>query len=297
VFDTWRGEDMDLMFRLLRMGYVNQDIDPLYLNAIPHGPGLRFQEYPHARQYENDQELGWMRHRTETVVNSGKIGCGTVYRNFSAEPVEVKHIPTRVFGIGMHRTATTSLHLAFQILGYDSFHFETGELARDIWDEMNASGRSKTLERYYSLCDVPIPMLYEKLDKAYPGSKFILTVCEEEKWLRSVERLWNPATNPNRGDWDIYPFSNRIHQALYGQTTFDREVFRARYKKHNADVIQYFKGRSFYSQNPFKNDLLVMDMDFGWPINGNYWPMLCAFLGKPTPSVDYPNVQHTAPEA
>lgn len=287
-FDTWRGEDMDLLFRLLRMGYIAQDIDPAYINAIPHGSGLRFKEYRHAQQYETDRELDAIRKRATTVVNYGRFGCGTVCRNFGLDPIQLEPLPTRIFGVGMQRTATTSLHKAFEILGFDSFHWERGDLARDIWNEMNGAGRSTTLERYYALCDNPIPPLYDKLDRAYPGSKFILTVCEEEKWLRSVERLWNPATNPNRWEWDVYPFTNVMHLALYGQTTFDREVFRARYRKHNADVKEYFKGRP--------NDLLVMDMDFGWPVEGNNWPLLCNFLDRPIPPVPYPMIEHTVPE-
>jgi hypothetical protein len=270
------------------MGYAGQEIPPVYLNAIRHGAGLRFKEYPHAQQYESQEEVARLSETTDTVVNYGNFGCGTVYRNFDPKPIELKPLPTRIFGIGLQRTATTSLHKAFEILGYDSFHWNTGALARMIWDEMNAAGKSKTLEQYYALCDTPIPLLYQKLDKAYPHSKFILTVTAEDKWLRSIERLWSYRYNPNRWEWEVYPFTNRIHKALYGQTTFDREVFRARYRKHNAEVKEYFKGRP--------DDLLVMDMDFGWPIEGNYWPMLCGFLGKAVPSVPYPNVQHTVPE-
>lgn len=47
------------------------------------------------------------------------------------------------------------------------------------------------LERHYALCDPPIPILYEKLDQAYPGSKFILTVRNEDKWLTSVRNHWS----------------------------------------------------------------------------------------------------------
>ena len=291
-FDTWRGEDMDLKARLLNMGYAARTIEPLYLNAIRHGSGLRFKEYPHAQQYETQDEVDWLNSTTNTVVNDGKFGCGFVFRNLGLgplePPIELKTLPTRVFGIGLQRTATTSLHRAFEILDYDSFHWNSGNLARDIWDEMNQFGRSRTLEQWYALCDTPIPLLYKQLDTAYPGSKFILTITNEDKWLESMERLWNPKTNPNRWEWDVYPFTNRIHRALYGQTEFDREVMLARYRKHNADVIAYFKDRP--------SDLLVMDMDFGWPLKGGAgWRELCRFLDKPIPSVPYPFLEHTVP--
>jgi hypothetical protein len=38
-----------------------------------------------------------------------------------------------------------------------------------------------------------MPEVFKQLDKAYPGSKFILTMRPEAAWLRSVERHWDPA--------------------------------------------------------------------------------------------------------
>jgi N-terminal domain of galactosyltransferase len=78
MYDTWRGEDIDMNFRLERMGYTRRFIDNGYLEAIPHNAQVRFKEYPHARQFENKEEVKVIRARTETVVNGGKIGCGVV---------------------------------------------------------------------------------------------------------------------------------------------------------------------------------------------------------------------------
>jgi hypothetical protein len=296
-YDTWRGEDIDMICRLQRMGHTMQHFDNRFLDAVRHNAEVRFREWPHAQKYEeNRNEIRICAMRTETVVNYGKIGVGTVYRNIGAgvpyrdyipEQITLKPLPTRVFGIGMHKTATTSLDHAFKILGFDSFHFNSGNEARMIWEEMNTlsrsrtleldhmASRSKTLEEWYALCDLPIPMLYVKLDLAYPGSKFILTVRGEEGWIRSVERLWSAEYNPYRWTWDAYPFSHRIHTALYGQKEFDAQVFIERYRRHNAEVREYFKSRP--------DDLLVMDMDAGAG-----WMELCDFLNMPTPNVPYP---------
>jgi hypothetical protein len=274
VYNTWRGEDIDLNFRLERMGYARRFIGNGFLHTIPHGAYVRFKEYPHAQQYENPEEVRLIRARTETVVNFGGFGLGAVYRNFGREPVELKALPTRIFGIGLHKTATTSLHEALKLLGFDSFHWGTGE-APLIWQEMNALGRSKTLEQWYALSDLPIPLLYRQLDKAYPGSKFILTVRNESDWVRSVERMWDARYNPTRWVWDVYPFSNHIHTVLYGQKDFDTAVFLARYRRHNQEVYEYFRHRPA--------DLLVMHMDLGAG-----WEELCDFLGKPEPAVPYP---------
>lgn len=272
-YDTWRGEDIDMNFRLQRAGFKMKHIPNSLLQAIPHGSAVRFLEYPHARRFEDQRELKIIRSRTQTVVNYGRFGLGTVRRNFSDIPIKLGPLPTRVFGIGMHKTATTSLHEALNILGLDSFHWGQGE-APKIWHEMNSLGRSNTLEQFYSLCDLPIPLLYKKLDRAYPGSKFILTIRNEARWLKSVEKLWDYKYNPTRWMWDVYPFSNHIHSVLYGTRDFKPELFLARYRRHNAEVLEYFEDR---------DDLLVMNMEAR-----THWPKLCAFLGKPVPDMPYP---------
>jgi hypothetical protein len=274
MYDTWRGEDIDFNVRMLRMGYRVRFIPTKYLTTIPHNANVRFKEYPHAKIHEEGNEWKIADARTDTVVNYGKFGCGTVYRNFGGEPVELKPLPTRIFGIGMHKTATTSLHRAFQILGFDSLHWGRGE-APAIWQEMNTVGRSVTLERFFTACDLPIPILYKQLDFVYPGSKFVLTVRDEMKWLNSVQRLWDRRYNPTRWMWDIYPISNTLHKALYGIKDFDPMTMLWHYRQHNAAVKLHFKDRP--------GDLLVMDMEAGAG-----WKELCSFIDIEIPPVPYP---------
>ena len=146
---------------------------------------------------------------------------------------------------------------------------------------MKYSGRSPTLDKTYAATDLPIPLLYKELDKAYPGSKFILTTRSEESWLQSVERHWDRRFNIYRDNWDIDPFTHRVHRELYGRVTFDREVFSKRFRQHHLEVLEYFKGRP--------NDLLVMGA------YGSEWGSLPAFLGQPVPSVAYPQSYRTMP--
>lgn len=274
TFNTWRGEDIDMIARLQRLEYTMRFIDNRFLEAIPHTAEVRFKEYPHAQAFETQGEWKIIYDQAQTVLNNGKIGCGTVYRNFSTTPIEIEPVPTRIFGIGLHKTATSSLHKAFQTFGFDSLHWGTNKKAWRIWNEMNNIGRSTVIERNYSLCDLPIPMLYLKLDLAYPNSKYILTIRDESSWLKSVEGLFDPKRNPWY-DWDKQPYSHQIHEALYGRKDFDADTFLATYRRHNSQVMEYFKDRP--------DDLLVMNMD-----NGAGWEGLCAFLNQPVPSVPYP---------
>jgi hypothetical protein len=272
-YETYAPDDKDFSERLKRLGHTPHEFPRNFLESVVHGDGIRFQEYPHKRdtvdEYDFEVEV------STTIANYGNFGCGTVYRNFDFEtPIQLKPLPTRIFGIGMHKTATSSLDAALKILGYDSAHWETGAWARHIWEEMIAAGVSRTLEKRYALSDVPITILYEQLDAAYPGSKFILTLRDEVQWLQSVRNHWSYRKNRFRWEWNVYPFSNRIHRVIYGQTNFDALVFLERYRRHNAEVKKYFDGR---------NDLLVLDMDAGAG-----WHELCRFLDRPVPAVPYP---------
>ncbi len=111
-----------------------------------------------------------------------------------------------------------------------------------------------------------------------------MTVKDEDKWLADVRDHWGYDTNKFRFTWDKDPFSHKLHQIIYGQRHFDAEVFLARYWQHNAEVLEYFRDRH--------GDLLIMNMD-----NGAGWPELCGFLDRPIPSVPYPRVDPTRPEA
>jgi hypothetical protein len=284
-WDTWSPDDKDFLARLERLGYHAHEMDQSYLESVPHGDGVRFREYPHANVDRSEE--GPFGDVSFSIANCGRVGCGTVHRNFSYQSIELGTLPTRIFGIGLHRTATKSLNAALNILGFDSTHWGTPRKAKAIWDEMNIHGlasgyhgmrSSRTLEEHYATMDLPIPLMYRELDWSYPNSKFILTVRDEGKWLESVRKHWDYLQNPWRESWDNDCFTHRIHTELYGRKEFDPEIFLARYRRHNAEVKEYFRRNT-----PGK--LLVLDV-----AKGDGWRELCGFLDKPIPSVPYPMV-------
>jgi hypothetical protein len=276
-FIHWAPEDEDLKVRVRRLiGCEGSRIEDRFLYVIPHKDGLRFKEYPHAKPTPESEAaaLKAIREASTTVANFGNVGCGTVYRNFSDSPTQLRPIATRIFGIGTHKTGTTSLHLALRHLGIDSAHWTGPWWAKKVWEEMEAGGRSLTMERHYAVSDLPFSLLFEKLDRAYPGSKFILTVRDEQRWLASVRDHWS-TRNPWRASWDDDCFTHRVHQLMYGRRSFDAEIMLNAYRRHNTRVLDYFRHRP--------NDLLVMDMD-----RGAGWFELCGFLGLGRPMIDYP---------
>lgn len=261
IFAGWSPDDKDFAARVGNLGYGWRQIRPCYLAAIRHGGGLRFADY-NAEAFDEVETLeGRAGFR---ICNEGRFGCGIVYRNFEARPIELKRQPTRIFGVGLHKTGTTSLAQAFRILGYDAAHWESPHWARYIWQEMAEQGRSRTLEMHYALTDLPIPLLFRQLDQSYPGSKFVLTTRDEDRWIASIRLHWQAL----RAEWDRDVFSNECHKLLYGTAEFDETVFRARYRKHNAEVRAYFRGRP--------DDLLELPMDDEPSMNP-----LCSFLNHP----------------
>jgi hypothetical protein len=210
-YAKWSPDDEDFFCRLRRMGFKPVNIPREHLTVIAHDDETRFEQYPDVQP--TWQQWHEVHAAKDTVVNYGRFGCGVVYRNFEPEPIELLPMPTRIFGIGLHRTATFALHRALQILGYHSAHWESPLWAKRVWNEMRTLGVSRTLEGHYALSDLPIPLLYEAIDKSYPGSKFILTFRDESAWLDSMRRHWSFSHNPWRKDWATDGFSDTIHLA------------------------------------------------------------------------------------
>jgi hypothetical protein len=278
-FAQWGPDDKDFNCRLRRMGYEYREIPRHFLDCVRHNDRMRFREYREARtacDSQDDDAWGWVRERPDTVVNFGRVGQARVVRN-PPPPVDLPPLPTRVWGIGMHKTGTTSLHWALRGLGLDCAHWPSAHWARAVWEEMTRDGRSATLERSYAACDLPLTLLYRELDRGYPGSRFVLTERPEDQWLASVERHWDRAHNEFRAQWDADPFTHRVHRLLYGRKSYHAATMLARYRAHNAAVREYFRDRP--------DDLLILDEPA--------WGPLCRFLRLPVPAAPYPNVNRS----
>src|SRR5205085_2716068 len=92
----------------------------------------------------------------------------------------------KIFGIGLSRTGTTSLTQALELLGYRTVHGPADHVTQLEFYEFFATGSQgvhlSVLKEHDALTDAPVCCLYRALDKAYPGSKFILTIREKQSW-------------------------------------------------------------------------------------------------------------------
>ena len=137
----------------------------------------------------------------------------------------------KVFCVGMHKSGTTSFHQLMSDLGARSLHStrrsmaalglgannsaEEGDGTRsDLTARIDAPMLQKLVDQYDCFSDNPWPLLYRRLDVAFPGSRFVLTVRDTENWLRSqIEHFGEKNTQMRQ--W-IYGFG--IHYAMPNAT-------------------------------------------------------------------------------
>jgi hypothetical protein len=172
----------------------------------------------------------------------------------------------KIFGIGLNKTGTSSLHQALGLLGYRSLHWgglESHERVLRAIDE-----RKPMLEHLDpepdAVSDVIAVIYYFYLaDLQYPGSKFILTLRDLEEWLDSRRR--HVERNQQRKEAGQYDGSF---------LTVDPDLWAEEYRRHEAVVRTYFADRPA--------DLLAFR-----PADGD-WEPLCTFLGQAVPELPFP---------
>lgn len=171
----------------------------------------------------------------------------------------------KVFCIGFHKTGTTTMKRALEILGYRV----TGPNdTRDPDIGAKLDGLVERLaQKYDAFQDNPWPLVYRKMDALYPGARFILTVRDEDKWFAS--NLKHFGTDPSPMRELIYGPGNGFpegHEALY----------KERMRQHNREVAEYFAVRP--------DDLLTIEL-----AKDARWEPLCGFLGAPVPEAPFPH--------
>lgn len=171
----------------------------------------------------------------------------------------------KVFNIGLNRAGTTSLAEAFSMLGLRAVHHKhNGIRLYDLLRSNVARNRRPFWgieDRYDLFSDFAGQYCFQLLDRAYPGSKFIVTTRELESWLDSRERKIRK--NLARPDYK------------YFFKTVDREGWTIERQSFLESVGRHFRDRS--------SDLLIMDIPAG-----EGWEKLCPFLGLSPPAEPFP---------
>ena len=172
----------------------------------------------------------------------------------------------KVFGIGLNKTGTTSLHEALTTLGYESLHWGGPALRRLVEVSLAAGDPllSRLDPRFSAFSDIlALSTNFDLLDRQYPGSRFILTVRPVDDWVESRRR---------------HVESNRRRQAAGdyrgGFLTVDEDAWRDEWDQHVGRVRAHFAGR---------DDLLEIDLG-----ECGGWRPICALLGVAEPASPFP---------
>lgn len=180
----------------------------------------------------------------------------------------------RVFGIGLNKTGTISLHEALETLGFRSLHWGGPEVRRTV-ERARAEGRPlvEDLPGYDAFSDIwALSEAFALLDVQYPGSRFVLTTRPVEDWVESRRRH----VERNRA---------RRREGLYEGTFLEvePEAWREEYHRHHARVRSHFAGR---------DDLLELRIT-----EGEGYERLCPFLGVADPGLPFPQRHRSSPDA
>lgn len=187
----------------------------------------------------------------------------------------------KVFCIGHNKTRTTSIKYLLENFGYKVGIQADAELLLGDWAIRDFRRIIKYCETADAFQDIPFSLdyTYQAVDHAFPGSKFILTVRNDEnEWYQSLIRFYGKITISNERftaeDLKNYHGNGkgwlwRVNQFVYGineDNLHDEKKYKSYYLKYNSQIKEYFKNRP--------NDLLVINLS-----DSSAMKRLCYFLG------------------
>lgn len=199
----------------------------------------------------------------------------------------------KIFCVGQNKTGTTSLEKLLSLFGFKIGNQPVGEVLSLDWLV------NKNAERIIQYCytadafqDAPFsyPALYRELDKAFPNSKFILTVRESpDEWFESLVRFHKKVFSsdtsrpPNEDDlknatYCYKGYAFEVIALLYNYpkiALYDEHAYKDHYMRDNDEKRTYFKNRP----NDFIEINLAIKEDF---------QRLCEFLSVETTIKDFP---------
>lgn len=177
---------------------------------------------------------------------------------------------TKIFGIGLNKTGTTSLGNFFELLGYTHYCKSSYKNIEKIKNKINEI--YDLVEKYDMFEDWPWPLIYEKIYFKYPKSKFILTIRKTaDDWFDSLLRH-SKRSGPTKQRFHVY--------GHYNPNQKNKKDHIDIYNKHFTDVINFFN----------RNDpsrLLIININ-----DNNKEKKLYNFIGLPFNKNNYIKFPH-----
>lgn len=180
---------------------------------------------------------------------------------------------TKVFIIGAPKTGTSSVGAALEMLGCRVKGFDP--VIQDYHHHGHDKPAFEQVSMYDAFSDGPYNTgdFYRKLDKKFPGSRYVLTLRDEESWAKSHRAHFAPDG------------TNAKVKERYRHLEYDPEQWLEWYQKRNSEIRGFFGGRR-----------LLIEMDvFEWE-DDKCWQALCEGipgLRPPPPGTPFPHVNKT----
>lgn len=211
-------------------------------------------------------------------------GVGFFIKRYIQYPIEslinTKRVKDKqkIFCVGRNKTGTTSLTYEFKDRNFIVGNEYIAQLTlRKPYYNKNFQPIIKHCKTAQVFQDVPFSWVgtYKHVDKAYPDSKFILSIRDAESWYKSVvNHMSNHITNGERVPTikDFKNFKNGFYYKDFlakkyrgtVEDPLDKDFLINEYNKHNQEIIEYFKGTG---------RLLVVDVS-----NTDDYSKFCKFL-------------------
>ncbi|KAI0170987.1 hypothetical protein BJ166DRAFT_517482 [Pestalotiopsis sp. NC0098] len=230
------------------------------------------------------------------------MSLDTLYRHvYPLEPQQRSRTkPMKVLALGLPRTATDSLRVALNRLGYSYVYhgFDHIADARDcvnwvqLWSLKQAGKPIKRadFDRVIGHCeavtDAPACMFAEELMEAYPEAKIIINSRDNiETWHRSIINAWSTAEK--QAGW-MHPVLVWFHSKMFWVNVNEERLtygglFRTDYRKFAKDAY-----RDHYAMLDEATKGMSEDKVLRWKAQDGWGP-LCAFLDKKVPNEEFPN--------
>ena len=199
---------------------------------------------------------------------------GAVRRRVELPRLEVFNEP-KVFGIGLAKTATSSLSDALTLLGIDNGHW-TNPLTNQILSDVD----------FFMLggaCDTSASQNFEKLFYQYPNARFILTQRRLDDWVRSMTDHYAI----NTGRTDIEGMRQRIGRSTEWRHGFESVAIHAGLYLHHDGLEQAYAAHERRVRNFFLDKPSGRLLEFN-VFEGDGWPKLCEVLERPLPETGFP---------
>jgi hypothetical protein len=192
----------------------------------------------------------------------------------------------QVLGAGLPRTGTSSFKVALELLGCGPCYHNTVLWEKPthvgLWQAVS-DGKELSWQEifggYNSAVDWPASIYCERLMRAYPEAKVILTVRDAERWYDSMSNtiLWamQQDTGPGMANYNRLMKGN--WERIFEGGVFDRQRAVAMFQRLNREVQERVPA----------DRLLVYEVREGWE-------PLCRFLQVPVPAdTPFPKINDT----